>query len=133
TDPLKALSLHATVNSGIPAYAPLFSYKTSSGWEPLTKTSFMSRCNDIWVQNGFPSMPGHAFHIGGTTELLLQGINPDVITVQGRWTSRAFLDYWRRVESVLPLFISSSVNINRLQHVDATMSAFVRRHNIPQI
>ncbi|KIJ08907.1 hypothetical protein PAXINDRAFT_88216 [Paxillus involutus ATCC 200175] len=72
TDPLKALSLHATVNNGIPAYAPLFSYKTSSGWEPLTKTSFMSRCNDVWVQNGFPSMPGHAFHIGGTTELLLQ-------------------------------------------------------------
>ncbi|KIK90257.1 hypothetical protein PAXRUDRAFT_831726 [Paxillus rubicundulus Ve08.2h10] len=84
-DPLKALSLHATVNSGIPTYVPLFSYKTSLGWEPLTKTSFMF----------FPSMPGHAFRIGGTTELLLQGINPDVITVQGRWTSWAFLDYWR--------------------------------------
>ncbi|KIK74878.1 hypothetical protein PAXRUDRAFT_835863 [Paxillus rubicundulus Ve08.2h10] len=83
TDPLKALSLHTTVNSGIPTYTPLFSYKTSSGWEPLTRTSFMLRCNDVWVQNGFPSMPGHAFRIGGTTELLLQSINPDVIAVQG--------------------------------------------------
>ncbi|KIK78532.1 hypothetical protein PAXRUDRAFT_834517 [Paxillus rubicundulus Ve08.2h10] len=100
TDPLKVLSLHTTVNSGIPTYAPLFSYKTSLGWEPLTKTSFI--------------------------------INPDVIAVQGRWTSRAFLDYWHRVESVLPLFISSSVNINHLQHVDATMSAFIRCHNISQ-
>ncbi|KIK81678.1 hypothetical protein PAXRUDRAFT_746987 [Paxillus rubicundulus Ve08.2h10] len=133
TDPLKALSLHATVNSGIPAYTPLFSYKNPSGWEPLTKASFILRCNDVWVQNGFPSMPSHTFHIGGTTELLLQGVNPDVITVQGQWTSQAFLDYWRRVESVLPLFISSSVNVNRLQHVDATMNAFARHHNIPQV
>jgi hypothetical protein len=76
----------------------------------------MYLCQVLWHPDIFPD----------------EGINPDVIAVQGRWTSRAFLDYWRRVESVLPLFISSSVNINRLQHVDATMSAFVRRHNIPQ-
>ncbi|KIK74528.1 hypothetical protein PAXRUDRAFT_175477 [Paxillus rubicundulus Ve08.2h10] len=101
-----------------PTYAPLFSYKTSSGWEPLTKTSFILQCNDVWVQNGSPSMPGHAFCISGTTELLSQGINLDIITVQGRWTSQAFLDYWCWVESVLPLFISSSVDINCLQHVD---------------
>ncbi|KIK74172.1 hypothetical protein PAXRUDRAFT_176490, partial [Paxillus rubicundulus Ve08.2h10] len=50
-------------------------------------------CNNVWVQNSFPSMPGHAFCISGTTELLLQGINLDIIAVQGRWTSWAFLDY----------------------------------------
>ncbi|KIK86577.1 hypothetical protein PAXRUDRAFT_802761 [Paxillus rubicundulus Ve08.2h10] len=103
-----------------------------SGWEPLTKTLFISCCNDVWVQNGFPSMPGHAFRIGGTTELLLQGVNPDIIAVQGQWTSRTFLDYWRRVESILPLFISSSFNINHLQNIDASMTAFIHHHSVPQ-
>ncbi|KIO05103.1 hypothetical protein M404DRAFT_949152 [Pisolithus tinctorius Marx 270] len=35
-------------------------------------------------------MPGHAFRIRGATELLLQGVPPDVITTQGRWESQAF-------------------------------------------
>ncbi|KIK78179.1 hypothetical protein PAXRUDRAFT_164683 [Paxillus rubicundulus Ve08.2h10] len=113
-------------------YTPLFSFKTPSGWEPLTKTSFISHCNNVWVQNSFPSMPRHAFCIRGTTELLLQGVNPDIIAVQGRWTSQAFLDYWRQVESILPLFISSSINIDRLQNVDASMTVFIRHHSIPQ-
>ncbi|KIK77123.1 hypothetical protein PAXRUDRAFT_167744, partial [Paxillus rubicundulus Ve08.2h10] len=116
-----------------PTYAPLFSYKTQSGWKPLTKTLFISCYNDVWVQNSFPSMLGHAFHIGGTTELLLQGVNPDIITVQGRWTSWAFLDYWCQVESILPLFISSSININHLQNIDTSMTAFIHHYSVPQI
>ncbi|KIK92506.1 hypothetical protein PAXRUDRAFT_147155 [Paxillus rubicundulus Ve08.2h10] len=127
-----ALLQHEIINNNIPTYAPLFSYKTPSGWEPLTKMLFISHCNDIWVHNGFPSMPGHAFHIRGTTELLLQGVNPDIITVQGRWSSWAFLDYWRQVESILPLFISSSININCLQNIDASMTAFIHHHSVPQ-
>ncbi|KIK75083.1 hypothetical protein PAXRUDRAFT_173869 [Paxillus rubicundulus Ve08.2h10] len=132
TDPLMALLQHEIINNNIPTYAPLFSYKTPSEWEPLTKTSFISHCNDIWVQNSFPSMPRHAFRIGGTTELLLQGVNTDIIAVQGQWTSWAFLDYWCRVESILPLFISSSINIDHLQNVDASMTAFIRHHSVPQ-
>ncbi|KIK72160.1 hypothetical protein PAXRUDRAFT_22324 [Paxillus rubicundulus Ve08.2h10] len=114
TDPLTALLRHEIINNNIPTYAPLFSYKTPSGWGPLTKISFISHCNNVWVQNSFPS------------------INPDIIAVQGQWTSQAFLDYWRRVESILPLFISSSINIDCLQNVDASMTAFIRHHNVPQ-
>ncbi|KIK97538.1 hypothetical protein PAXRUDRAFT_214742 [Paxillus rubicundulus Ve08.2h10] len=124
-DPLMALLQHEVINNKIPTYTPLFSYKTPLGWEPLIKTSFISCCNDVWVQNSFPSMLGHAFYIRGTTELLLQGVNPDIIAVQGQWTSHAFLDYWHRVRSILPLFISSSVNIDHLQNIDATMTTFI--------
>ncbi|KIK79510.1 hypothetical protein PAXRUDRAFT_161163, partial [Paxillus rubicundulus Ve08.2h10] len=74
----------------------------------LTKSKFMRCCNQIWVEAGFPSMPGHVFHIGGATELLLQGVSPDVVAQQGRWKSQAFLKYWHCIKSILPLFISSS-------------------------
>ncbi|KAF9220285.1 hypothetical protein BS17DRAFT_797791 [Gyrodon lividus] len=129
--PLEALSHHECINADIPHSAPLFSYRTSTGWQPLVRAEFINCCNDIWVQNSFPSMPGHTFHIGSTMELLLQGVNPDIILVQGRWTSRAFLDYWCHIESILPLFISSSMNLNYLQDVDATIRDF-SKHNVPQ-
>ncbi|KIK92729.1 hypothetical protein PAXRUDRAFT_791686 [Paxillus rubicundulus Ve08.2h10] len=90
-----ALLLHEIINNTIPTYAPLSSYKMPSGCEPLTKMLFTSCCNDVWVQNSFPSMLWHAFCIRGTTEVLLQAFpQQDIITVQGRWTSQAFLDYW---------------------------------------
>jgi len=41
---------------------------------------FLQCCNQVWVSAGFPVMPGHAFCIGGTTELLLQGVPPDIVT-----------------------------------------------------
>ncbi|KIK91216.1 hypothetical protein PAXRUDRAFT_149992 [Paxillus rubicundulus Ve08.2h10] len=132
TSPLEALSLHKYINAGIPHSTPLFSYKTATGWQPLTRADFITHCNNIWVQNRFPNMPGHAFRISSTTELLLQGVNLDIISVQGRWTSQAFLDYWCCIESILPLFISSSVNLNHLQDVDTTIRDFSKRHNVLQ-
>ncbi|KAF8231128.1 hypothetical protein L208DRAFT_1027285, partial [Tricholoma matsutake] len=73
------------------------------------KSWFMDCCNAVWVAASLPSMPGHAFHIGGAMELLLQGINPSVVATQGHWLSCAFLEYWHRIESILSLFISNAV------------------------
>lgn len=130
TDPINALVTHQNMNKEIPLDAPLFSYRTNSGWLPLTKPTFISGCNDIWSQNSFPAMPGHAFRIRGTTELLLQGVNPDIIAVQGRWTSRAFLDYWRCIETILPLFISSLVDTAHLLDVDSSLTDYIRCHHL---
>ncbi|KAF9226156.1 hypothetical protein BS17DRAFT_697732, partial [Gyrodon lividus] len=60
----------------------------------------------VWVSQRYPDLPGHAFRIGGTTELLIQGVAPDIVATQGRWTLRAFLEYWRCIEVILPLFIT---------------------------
>ncbi|KAH7912345.1 hypothetical protein BJ138DRAFT_1004711 [Hygrophoropsis aurantiaca] len=132
TCPLKALSLHLDVNARLPPHAPLFAYHfaNDNGWLPLTKSIFMTRCNEIWERAGFPPMPGHAFRISGATELLLQGVNPDVVAQQGRWKSQAFLEYWRRIESILPLFISSSHSPIRTIALDGVMSAFAARHQL---
>ncbi|KAF9218826.1 hypothetical protein BS17DRAFT_798446 [Gyrodon lividus] len=79
--PLEALSFHKCINTDTPHSAPLFSYRMSTRWQPLTRANFINCCNNIWVQNRFTNMPGHAFHIGGITELLLQGVNLDIISV----------------------------------------------------
>lgn len=75
-------------------------------------------------------MPRHAFRIGGATELLLQGVPPDVVATQGRWKSQAFLDYWRQINSILPLFISSSADSTRLLSLNSIMDNFARCTNL---
>jgi hypothetical protein len=53
-------------------------------WASLTKIWFLSRCNDIWVAAGDPTMSGYAFRIGGATKLLLEGVHPDIVATQRR-------------------------------------------------
>jgi hypothetical protein len=91
---------------------------------------FLARCNDIWVAQGFPNLPGHAFCIRGATELLLQGVHPDVVSTQGRWSSDAFLEYWRHIDTILPLFIASSANMQRLDDLDRVMDSFAHNHHL---
>lgn len=133
TCPLTALERHFRINQNLPSRSPLFSYCDSSGWSPMTRTAFLARCNTIWTAQGFPDLPGHAFRIGGATELLLQGVHPDIVSTQGRWSSDAFLEYWRRIDTILPLFIASSANTERLLEIDRVMDSFARRHHLSRV
>ncbi|TDL22880.1 hypothetical protein BD410DRAFT_699010, partial [Rickenella mellea] len=95
SDPIAALENHLNINSP-DAHIPLFSYHSSSNTVLfLTKADLLSRCNAIWVAARHPSCSGHAFRIGGTTELLLSGVPPDIVKAMGRWSSDSFLRYWR--------------------------------------
>ncbi|KAK6967056.1 DNA breaking-rejoining enzyme [Favolaschia claudopus] len=109
-DAVAALEHHLVVNSSVPDSAPLFAYATRSGWSHLTRTDFITRCNQIWLDAGMAGLNGHGFRIGGTTHLLLHGVDPWVVMKQGRWSSAAFLVYWRNVEEILPLFIGDSLD-----------------------
>ncbi|KZV61027.1 DNA breaking-rejoining enzyme [Peniophora sp. CONT] len=107
TSALAALYRHKhVVNAGLPDSAPLFAYSDGAGgWRALTKMRLMSICDRIWKAAGLVSIAyGHSFRIGGATELLLRGVHPDMVMRQGRWLSRAFLTYWRRIQEVLPMF-----------------------------
>lgn len=129
--PIWALRHHLAANSAVPDSAPLFSYETADGsYAPMAKSWFMKRCSEVWASAGFPLMAGHAFRIGGATELLLEGVSPDIVQVQGRWKSQAFLEYWRRIESILPLFISNATNVARLASLDSVMESYQRRHKL---
>ncbi|KAJ6467530.1 DNA breaking-rejoining enzyme [Mycena vitilis] len=109
-DAVAAMEHHLFVNTAVPDSAPLFAYTTASGWAHLTRSDFLDRCNDIWLAAGMDGLNGHGFRIGGTTHLLLHGVDPWIVMKQGRWTSAAFLLYWRNVEEILPLFIGDSLD-----------------------
>ena len=125
TSPIPTLHHHLSANSNVPAGAPLFAFKTiDGGWEPLSKSNWLARCNEVWTAAGLPPLKAHAFRISGCTELLLRGTNPDIVCVQGRWKSRAFLAYWRKIQKILPLFISNSFSVSRIALVNSSMASF---------
>ncbi|KIJ58033.1 hypothetical protein HYDPIDRAFT_48857, partial [Hydnomerulius pinastri MD-312] len=105
-DPIAAITNHLARNPG-PPNIPLFAYIPPRGWCCLTKKKLMARCNVIWSAAGIPSITGHSFRIGGTTELLLAGVPPDVVKALGRWSSDAFLRYWRSLELLAPLHVEN--------------------------
>ena len=112
SDPLHLLRNHLRVNDLTPS-SPLFAYKASHSYYPLTKRQFIIRCNNIWSTLGYPHTTGHSFRIGGTTELLLSGVPPDVVKTMGRWSSDSFLRYWRSLDDLAPLY---AMNVRRNAH-----------------
>jgi hypothetical protein len=105
SNPLPALTNHLLINK-IPDHLPLFSYHSHKGLLALTSRKLLARCNSIWSQHGLPSCSGHSFRIGGTTELLLCSVPPHIVKLLGRWSSDAFLRYWRDLEHIAPLHAS---------------------------
>ena len=81
--PVSFICNHLHVNDSVPAGALLFAFCSSGGWEVLPKLKLLKRCNNIWLAAGLPTLPGHAFCIGGCTELLLHGTQPDIVMVLG--------------------------------------------------
>ncbi|KAJ7103266.1 hypothetical protein B0H15DRAFT_1017052 [Mycena belliarum] len=93
SDPIRALANHTAIND-IEPDLPLFAHRNKRGeLVCLTRRKFLDRCNEVWARYGVSTRTGHAFRIGGTTELLLAGVNPDVVQAMGRWKSEAFRVY----------------------------------------
>ncbi|KAJ7722079.1 hypothetical protein DFH07DRAFT_932613 [Mycena maculata] len=101
-DPRIALDMHLLANR-CDNHSPLFAYSGATGTTILTKPKFLERCNEIWQAAGYPRTTGHSFRIGGTTELLLAGVSPDVVKAMGRWSSDSFQRYWRSLEDLAPI------------------------------
>lgn len=118
------------VNASMRNEAPLFAYTTEGGgWEAWSRDDMLNACNEIWARVGLESVLGHSFRIGNTTELLLQGISPDIVAAQGRWKSRAsFLRYWRKIDSILPTFLRVTPTV--LSSVRASVAAFERNASL---
>jgi hypothetical protein len=103
-NPISLMCRHLQVND-IPNDTHLFSYTSGDNFVSLTKPVFLRRCNEIWHLLGYPRTTGHCFRIGGTTELLIAGIPPDVVKATGRWSSDSFLRYWRSLDDIAPQYI----------------------------
>lgn len=105
--PIASLDNHLRVNT-LPSHSSLFSYSLHGRSTPLSRAKFLDRCNVIWGAAGIPRSTGHSFRIGGTTELLLSGVPPDIVKALGRWSSDAFHRYWRALEEIAPRYAQNS-------------------------
>ncbi|KAF8580367.1 hypothetical protein K439DRAFT_1291317, partial [Ramaria rubella] len=101
-NPIQALRQHIVTSKPLPD-SHLFAYQFHGTLRPLTHSTFLNRCNQIWVAHGYPQSTGHSFCISGTTELLLAGVHPDVVKAMGQWSSDSFLVYWRLLGELAPL------------------------------
>ena len=111
SDPIRWLMHHGSINR-MDAKMLIFAYRKGSGYLCLTRQALMRRCNEVWGHHGIPAISGHSFRIGGTTELLLCGVPPDVVKMMGRWKSDAFLIYWCSLDIIAPLhseFVTSTI------------------------
>lgn len=104
-DPINALTLHYMANYNNTSQSIATFRTPSNSTAILTQRLFLGRLNTILKQHSFSIITGHCFRIGGTTYLLLAGIPPDIVKILGRWTSDAFLRYWRHLEIIAPLYI----------------------------
>ena len=108
---LTILQAHLNINSSPPASAPLFAFETADKkFAPMRHSWFLNRCNEIWLLDQLSSLQGHVFCISGTTHLLLLGVDPFIVMVQGGWSSTAFLLYWRFCKEIIPMFIGFSLD-----------------------
>lgn len=122
---VKAAQHHLAVNAGAPDDMPFFSWRAADGkWYPLTKDWFLKRCAAIWDAHGLKAVYGHSFRIGGTTDLLLRGLPPSIVAIQGRWSSRAFLRYWRKVEDIVPVFLTRASSTVTIESLTVSMARF---------
>jgi len=128
--PLEALTFHFSINPDIPGTVPLFSFASPSGYSMPTK-SFLAFCSSIWKTTSLPAVSSHSFWIGGMGELLTAGVLPKVVAHQGSWTSLTFLVYWRRVEQILPMNITSAYKKKWLQELVVEMEVALSRMMSP--
>src|SRR5882724_6206384 len=106
-----AFQNHWAVNAHVPPSCHLFGFEAISGhFEPMCKAWFLDRCNEVWLSKNLTMTSGHSFRIGGTTHLLLLGIDPFIMMAQGCWQSLAFLGYWRLCEEIIPTFVGFSLS-----------------------
>jgi hypothetical protein len=113
-NPILLLKNHIHKNS-IPSDRHIFSYTSTDGFLSLSKPFFLQRCNEIWLLLGYPRTTGHCFRIGGTTELLVAGVHPDVVKATGRWSSESFLRYWRSLDAIAPRHVRN-IHLSRDKH-----------------
>ncbi|KAJ6492098.1 hypothetical protein C8R45DRAFT_1212931 [Mycena sanguinolenta] len=121
--PTWAFLNHITINDAAPPLTPIFAFREHSLWRPLTKDHFLRTTTALHTSAGLETVFGHSYRIGGSVELLLAGVEPEMIMKLGGWTSLCFLIYWRRLEQILPARIIAAW--------DSKIKQFASRHGHP--
>lgn len=73
----------------------LFGYYESDVRVNLTRTVVLRRCKEVWDAEGWSSLSGHSFRVGGASLRNALGVAHADIQSLGRWTSNCYLIYLR--------------------------------------
>jgi hypothetical protein len=109
--PLCALSALENLARTVPAgdAAPLFSWSDRHGMvHPMIPGTVLGRIREVLSAYGWSASFGHSFRIGGASHLLAQGVDPELVRLQGRWKSLAYETYIRAFEQVLSRHVGGS-------------------------
>jgi hypothetical protein len=98
---------HHILASRLDDTALLCQYKDGESVKTFDKNLLMYMCNEVWQKDGIQRITGHSFRIGGTTAYLMAGVDSDIVKKMGRWSSDAFLRYWRSVNGIFEAHASS--------------------------
>ena len=81
---------------------------------PLTNSQFVARIHEAMAQAGIPTenYSSHSFRIGAATMAAQAGLRDSTIQSLGRWSSTAFLHYYRRSRDSLAQY-SCTLSGNR--------------------
>lgn len=101
TCPVTAFEHHLLANAAVPPEHGLFSYMHQGKPRYMTKLAFLARCDSIWSAVGLEKVLGHSFRIGGASEHVDRGLAFDLLQIQGRLTSNAFLRYLQKMDNVV--------------------------------
>ena len=129
--PIAALRNHLNINCNAPPTISFFGFRANNSWSHMFRDSFLVFVTTIWFEASMDHISGHSFRIGGTVELLLAGVPPEVVAATGGWTSLAFLLYWRRLEEIIPLSTSNAYNAAHISGLSNVFEQFCLRQKIP--
>ena len=68
---------------------------------PTLPSHLLRTASTAFKSTGLETVFGHSYHISGSVELFLAGVEPEAVMKLGRWTSLCFLIYWWCLEQIL--------------------------------
>ncbi|KAF8831102.1 hypothetical protein HHX47_DHR1000107 [Lentinula edodes] len=126
-----ALAKHLQMNMKVPEDFSLFAYMDNDGIpQHMFKHSFLTFCYGVWEQAAMRHILGHSFRIGGAVELLLVGISLEVVAMIGRWTSLAFLLYWRHMEHIIPTHLAKAYSWTQIDTISDNIKQYRKQHKV---
>lgn len=98
----------------------LFGFWNGESRTNLTRSRVVKRCKEIWDSEGWTTLSGHSFRVGGASLRNALGVPHKDIQTLGRWTSSCYLIYLRdysadelrRTTSMITLLNGTRMQLN---------------------
>ena len=124
TFPIPTLHHQLSANVQVLPGAPLFIFKTTDGsWEPITKSSWLVRCNEVWIAARLPPLKAHALELVDVLSCFFMGPIPILFVFKATGNWGPFWSIGAKFKKFFPFsFLSAHLTL-----VDSSMASFKSR------